>query len=500
MAPLPRPLPNSYWLEPGRILAGEYPAGPGDEATRDRLRQLLDAGIDCFLDLTAPGEVEEYEKLLPRPDSGSAVTYLRMPIQDHGLPESTGHMERILDQLDAALANGRRVYLHCRAGIGRTNLVAGCWLAQGGLSGDAALVRLNELWQESARSRSWPAVPETAAQSDFVRDWRAGRAHAAAPPPAMAPAGDMRDRFRGMLLGLATGDALAQAVRGLRAGTFVARDDFAGGGPHALPAGAWADKAAMALCLAESLVARGGFDASDQLRRYQRWRQEGHWSSTGSCVGASMATARAIATAQWTGNPYAGSHDPAHADAEPLARIGPAVAFFCEDTRQAVEAAINCARITHQAPLTVDAVRYLAGLIAGALRGAARDELLAPLYSPRPGLWDSIALKPRIRDIASGSWRGKKPRAIFTGTHAASAALQAALWAFERGSNPRDCLLAAAGLGGDADTTAAIVGQLAGAHYGAAALPARWRATLARGAEIEALADTLFDQRMRRAT
>ena len=492
MATLPTPLPNSYWVEPGRILAGEYPAGASEEATRDRLQRLLEAGIDCFFDLTAPGELEAYEKLLPGSGSPGGVSWLRMPIRDHGLPESVRQMEAILDELEAALARGKRVYLHCRAGIGRTNLVAGCWLARNGHVGEAALARLNELWRGSARSRSWPSVPETSAQADYVRDWRPARTRAAAAPAALAPTGNVRDRFRGLLLGLATGDVLGQAARGLRPGTFVARDDFAGGGPAGLPAGAWGDRTAMALCLADSLVERGGMDISDQVQRYQQWRKEGRWSSTGSCVGASAATIRALATAQWTGNPYAGSHDPAHADAEPLARIGPAIAFFFEDARAAVEAAVNSTRITHQAPLTLDAVRYLAGLITGALRGAAKDELLAPHYSPRPGLWESVALKPRIRDVAAGSWRGRKPRAIVIGAHAAATALEAALWAFERGGNPRDCLVAATGLGGDADTTGAIVGQLAGAHYGAAALPSHWRAMLVRGDEIEAMADSLL--------
>ena len=491
MAPLPTPLPNSYWVEPGRILAGEYPAGTSEETTRERLRRLLDAGIDCFIDLTAPGEIEAYEDLLPRPQARGGVTCLRMPIEDHGLPDSAGQMQSILDRLDAVVAEGRCVYLHCRAGIGRTNLVVGCWLAREDLRGDAALARLNELWQGSERSRSWPTVPETGAQADFVRDWRPARPRAAVSRVAAPPSEDVRDRFRGLLLGLAAGDALGQAARGLRPGTFVVGDDLPGGGSAGLPAGAWGDKTAMAMCLAESLFKRGGLDVADQVQRYARWRKDGYWSSTGSCVGASAATVRALATAQWTGNPYAGSHDPAHADAEPLARIGPAIAFFNRDTRHAVEAAVNCARITHQAPLTLDAVRYLAGLIAGALRGATRDELLAPLYTPRPDLWDSVALKPRIRDVASGSWRSRKPRAVATGPHAAATALQAALWAFERGGNLRECLVAAAGLGGDADTTAAIVGQLAGAHYGAAALPSRWRSTLARADEIEALADAL---------
>jgi ADP-ribosylglycohydrolase len=161
--------------------------------------------------------------------------------------------------------------------------------------------------------------------------------------------------------------------------------------------------------------------------------------------------------------------------------------------REAVESAVNCARITHQAPLTLDAVRYLAGLLAGALAGASKEELLSPHFSPAPGLWESVTLKQRVKDVAAGSWRRSRPRAIVVGANAAAGALEAALWAFERGSSPAECLGIAASLGGDADITATIVGQLAGAHYGATALPTAWRAVLARGDEIEAMADKLLE-------
>ena len=503
MASQPPLLPNSYWIVPERLLAGEYPSRRSEETTLERLQRLLDAGIDCFIDLTEPGELDAYEDLLPGPYSPNAVAYLRKPIRDHGLPESTEQMEEILDELDASLAEGRRIYLHCRAGIGRTNLVAGCWLARGGLGGEAALARLNELWRASTRSQSWPTVPETEAQCDYVRRWRSRKPPAAIPlqaapmvasmPMATAASGDLRDRCRGLLLGLAIGDAIGQSARGKRPGTVATGALLVGGGPFGLPAGAWTDKTAMALCLAESLVARNRMDPSDQLQRYQQWQREGRWTSTGRCIGISPATTRALATAQWTGNPFAGSHDPARADAEPLARIGPAVVMGLANPREAVESAVNCARMTHQAPLTLDAVRYFAGLLAGALAGASKEDLLGPNFSPAPGLWDSVALKPRVREVAAGSWRRSKPRAIVIGAHAAAGALEAAMWAFERGNSPAECLGIAAGLGGDADITPAIVGQLAGAHYGAAALPAAWRAVIARGDEIEAMADALFE-------
>jgi ADP-ribosylglycohydrolase len=275
-----------------------------------------------------------------------------------------------------------------------------------------------------------------------------------------------------MLLGLAAGDALGHALL-------------------ALPAGAWSGKTAMALCLADSLSSQGGMDAADQAARYREWQHNGLWSSTGSCVGISAATSRALAASQWSGNPYAGSHDPAHADAEPLARIAPAVAWHNASPGAAIDAAVSAARVTHQAPLTLDAVRFLAALLFGALAGVSKEELLAEGYTPDPAAFDPVALRPPLDELARGAWRGRRPRRMLRGKLAAVAALESALAAFESGDGPGACLAAAASRPGDAQTAAAIVGQLAGAHYGAAALPTELRAGLARAGEIEALADRL---------
>jgi ADP-ribosylglycohydrolase len=475
------PLPHSHWIEPRRLLAGEHPAGTDEAETRKRLAKLLEAGIDCFLDLTEPSEAASYESLLAAARSGASAAYFRRPIRDHGVPESPAHMQQILDTLDRALAEGRSVYLHCRAGIGRTNLVAGCWIASRFGGGAAALERLNEAWRGNARSRAWPRIPETDEQVEFVLGWGLPRARPAAPAgapaaaPARAGAGELRDRVRGMMLGLAAGDALGHALLGL-------------------PSGAWSDKTAMALCLADSLVSSGGLDASDQVVRYRDWQRTGRWSSTGSCVGISLATGRALAAAQWSGNPYAGSHDPAHADAEPLARIGPAVAWLHGSPREAIDAAVNCARVTHQAPLTLDAVKLLAALLAGALAGADKAVLLAPDFSPVPQAFRPDSLRSPVRELAGGAWRGRAPRRLPRGRLAAVVALESALAAFEAAGDLAQCLATAAARPGDAHTAAAIAGQLAGAYYGASALPAALRQGLARAAEIEALADALVDR------
>jgi len=302
------PLPNSYWVLPGRLLAGEYPGAPTPELTRERLSRLLGAGVDCFLDLTQPQEITPYEALLP-----TEVDYLRCPIPDHGIPAEPDEMAEIMQSLRGALREGRVVYLHCRAGIGRTGMVAGCLLAEQGLSGEEALAELNRLWRQSARSERWPTVPETDQQFEYVRRWQPLPSEASDPllaPATLAAARPLRGRFQGTLFGLATGDAVAAATQYRRPGRFTPVGDMLGGGPFDLPRGGWSDDTAMALCLAESLIERQGFDPRDQVVRYRRWQQEGYLSATGQCVGITAGTARALALAQWRRQVYSGPHDP----------------------------------------------------------------------------------------------------------------------------------------------------------------------------------------------
>jgi hypothetical protein len=158
--------PNSYWAIPGRLLAGGYPATADFSDSRARLARLQEAGINYFVDLTEEGELPPYRHLLP-----FHLKYVRCPIPDHGVPNGNAPVKRLLSDIRAALAANRCIYLHCRAGIGRTNLIVGCYLAEQGGDGKAALEHLNLLWQRSPRAVIWPKVPETPEQADYVRRW-----------------------------------------------------------------------------------------------------------------------------------------------------------------------------------------------------------------------------------------------------------------------------------------------------------------------------------------
>jgi hypothetical protein len=148
------------------VLAGEYPAGIDDTSTRTRLERLLLAGIDSFIDLTEDGELPPYRHLLPR-----HVEYLRSAIVDTRVPNNVSQTRELLAALNAALARRRGVYVHCRAGIGRTGLIVGCFLAEQEGNGKTALKTLNQLWRQSERAAAWPQVPQTAEQADYIRHW-----------------------------------------------------------------------------------------------------------------------------------------------------------------------------------------------------------------------------------------------------------------------------------------------------------------------------------------
>ncbi|MGA0099052.1 MAG: ADP-ribosylglycohydrolase family protein [Steroidobacteraceae bacterium] len=495
---LARPLDNSYWVDPGRFLAGEHPSGKSDAALQERLSALLAAGITQFVDLTSPTEFQPYEAVLRQLGAPGAARYHRAPIPDHGLPQDPAVTAAILDQIDTALASDRPTYLHCRAGIGRTNLVVGCWLVRRGHTGQGAISRLNQLWLANARSRFWSTVPETPEQVSYVLGWsEPRRAVSAARQADERAAVGLRTRYRGLLLGMAVGDALGQATLHRRPGSFNPVGDLLGGGPYALPRGAWGDKTAMGLCLAESLVAQGEVDLPDLLGRLLRWQAEGHLTSTGTCVGISAETAGALAKAEEARDPRLGSHDPSRPGKEPLGRVGPVVGLLLSEPERAIEAAAEVTRVTHQAPATLDAVRYFAALLVGALQGASRAELLKPGFSPVEGYWKRRPLGSEVGAVAAGSWARKQPPRISGGGQAVDA-LEAALWAFASQDGFRPALLAAANLGQDADLTAAMVGQLAGAFAGQSAIPEAWQASISGSGRILSLADALLERALRR--
>jgi protein-tyrosine phosphatase len=170
---IPLPIPDSYWVQPRKLLAGEYPGARSRYEARQKLARFLRAGITYFLDLTEEGELAPYADLLAEEASaaGVAVTRYRAPIPDLGTP-TEAQVAAILDRIDAAVAAGDRVYVHCWGGIGRTGTIVGCYLVRHGLTGEQALAEIARL-----RCRTPDAArpsPETPEQWERVRQWRPG--------------------------------------------------------------------------------------------------------------------------------------------------------------------------------------------------------------------------------------------------------------------------------------------------------------------------------------
>ncbi|TFB30593.1 ADP-ribosylglycohydrolase family protein [Pseudomonas sp. F01002] len=293
----------------------------------------------------------------------------------------------------------------------------------------------------------------------------------------------LKQRYRGALLGLACGDAVGTSVEFQPRGSFKPLTDMVGGGPFNLEAGQWTDDTSMALCLAESLLSKNGFEAADQMGRYLNWWQWGYLSSTGECFDIGMTVRDALTRYQETGEPFAGSTDPRTAGNGSLMRLVPVVLYYFPDRDRILAFSANSSRTTHAAPEAVECCQLFAELIHHALQGASKAQVLR--------LSETTFQEPEVAAIARGDYLGK-PEADIQGSGYCVASLEAALWCFHRTDSFEAAILKAANLGDDADTTAAIVGQLAGAHYGVQGIPDSWLEKLHLREDIEATADALL--------
>lgn len=300
------------------------------------------------------------------------------------------------------------------------------------------------------------------------------------------------DRFRGSLLGLATGDALGTTIEFKPRGSFTPLTDIVGGGPFRLKPGEWTDDTSMALCLAESLLTHRGMTLADQAARYVRWWKEGENSVTGTCFDIGNTVRSALVRYLETRDPHAGSAHPRTAGNGSIMRLAPVPMFFARSPDLVAEAAGESSRTTHGTPESVDACRYFAALIAGALRGHPKDEILAKGFTKSFAGLEPSSLAPRIAEIEGGLFRQPDSSTI-RGSGYVVESLQAALWAFWNSNSFREGALMAVNLGDDADTTGAVYGQIAGACYGAAGIPDDWLRKLAWRDRITRLADRLHE-------
>jgi ADP-ribosyl-[dinitrogen reductase] hydrolase len=294
------------------------------------------------------------------------------------------------------------------------------------------------------------------------------------------------DRFRGCLLGLAVGDAVGTTLEFKAKGSFTPITDMVGGGPFRLRPGEWTDDTSMALCLATSLLECDGFNADDQMQRYGRWRDEGYLSSNERCFDIGNTVNSALRRYQAEGNPYAGATDAWSAGNGSLMRLAPVPLFYFSEPEKVEHYAVESSRTTHGAAECLDACRLFSRQLLRALRGEEKEQILNAGGASFRGT-------PKIQTIAQGNYRIKGEEVI-RGTGYVVDCLEAALWCFCTSNNFEEAILKAANLGDDADTTAAVCGQLAGAYYGLSRIPQHWLDRLVQREMIQDLADRLYQR------
>lgn len=299
---------------------------------------------------------------------------------------------------------------------------------------------------------------------------------------------DLRDRFRGALLGLAVGEALGAPAEFLTADQIVERygviAEMIGGGCHDVAPGQTTDATDMALCLAESLADRGDLDPEDVMRRYARWF-ETKPRDVSLTVRAVMLSYRAgtpwdlASRRAWEilGRPVAANGS--------LMRCAPLALAFSDDPGRRREASLDESMLTHFDPLAGWACVALNDLIVAAMDDELREQLPVIAGALQD---DDLRISAALRDAVEA-----EPEEVQNSAFVVDS-LRTALWAVLRSATFEEAVCLVVNLGGDADTVAAVSGALAGALHGEAGIPARWLAPLELREPLRAVADRLADR------
>ncbi len=449
------------------------PAGHFAHWDRD-LKADLDAihawGATTVITLLEPHEI----KMLKVPTLGTEVrrhhmNWVHLPVRDMGVPCGTAESDWLNygDKIRAIVRSGFDVVFHCRGGLGRAGMMAAKTLVELGVSPDKAI-------EEVRRARH--GAIETEDQKRVVLS--------AEPMPEPIPEASraaIQDRAMGTLLGLAVGDAVGTTLEFEPRNSFEPINDMVGGGPFHLKPGQWTDDTSMALALAETILENDAFDEGDLMERFVQWWQEGRYSCTGRCFDIGNTTRTALERWLETNDPISGSTHPSTAGNGSLMRLAPVAVRYWHDHDRLCEVAARQSRTTHAAAEAVDACVAYAEILADAIAGRTRSEVLRTRAS---------SLDDRIEKILSGSWRGKRRSRVHSSGYVVHT-LEAAIWSVAQTTDFPSAVLLAANLGEDADTTAAVAGQLAGAVYGFSGIPERWRKRVAWSEFIQKLARDL---------
>jgi len=472
------PFPKSYWLEPGRILCGEYPRECEDSAEQKKMAAILGSGVRAFVDLTEEGELKSYRDLARETarslgiDPGE-LEFHRHPITDVSVPRDPATMPGALRTLRSARHRRRPAYLHCWGGRGRTGTAAGCLLADLlRLPGDEALAALGERWRRCAKSADSNS-PETAEQTGFVRAWN---------PVASAHGDDsFPARVRGAVLGAAVGDALGVPVefrsRAERRSDPV--EVMRAHGTHGQPAGTWSDDTSMILATLDAVAETGGsIDAGAIMHAFARWMRRGEYTPHGEVFDIGNATRSAI-QAFLAGTPAAecgGGSEWSNGNGS-LMRILP-VALARADDPELVEVASSVSALTHAHERSRFCCAFYCVVANELLHGSSVAEATAFAWEVMDARWTfSAPERERFERLHPDELLGRDEDDIGSSGHVIDT-LEAALWVNHRHDDYAGAVLHAVNLGDDTDTTGCVAGGLAGLIHGVDGIPGEWRDAL----------------------
>ncbi|MCG5247322.1 ADP-ribosylglycohydrolase family protein [Methylorubrum extorquens] len=404
------------------------------------------------------------------------IEWLHLPIPDVSTPTDAFEAAWATagEGLRSRLRTGFNIVVHCKGGLGRAGTIAARLLVELGADSKEAMQKVRE-----AR----PGAIETVEQERHV--------HGQSAVPERLPSTTLdaiRDRALGALVGLAMGDAIGTTVEFEQRGSFDTVTDMIGGGPFNLEPGEWTDDTSMALCLADSLLARDGLDERDLLERFCRWFREGENSVTAHCFDIGNVTASALTHFEETGDIHAGPTDRMTAGNGSLMRLSPVAVRYWNDSDRLRDAARRQSYTTHGAQEAVDACEAFSAILSAAIQGRPLTDVLSASFGH--------PLSDGVQAIIEGSWKGKRRDDVRSSGYVLHS-LEAALWCVGSSGSFSEAVLKAVNLGDDADTTGAITGQFAGAFYGLSGIPERWRKRLAWNDRVEGLADRLFTESLR---
>jgi len=294
---------------------------------------------------------------------------------------------------------------------------------------------------------------------------------------------NFKERAMGSFVGLAVGDALGAPLEFSFRGSFEPVKDMQEGGVFHLNRGEWTDDTSMALCLAESLLETGEFNARDLMNRFAEWAFKGKFSSRPQSFGFGQTFFSSLIIYQRTGDPYSGSLKPKRPGNGCIMRLSPIPIFFHPDKQKVILISGESSKPTHGMPECIYASRLFGAMLEDALSGKGKEAILF-------GQEAEVEAPENIQDIANGNYQYKEENEI-EGTFFAGKSLEAALWCFLKTDTYREAVLKAVNLGGDTDSTAAVCGQIAGAYYGFRAIPAEWVDVLAKKDIVLGMAEKL---------